>query len=283
MSLTLLPSLPSESEFRVAQNVLPWEEAAEARLRRDDLPRISSLTVILCARNDAHTIGATVDFTARLLPKVADDFELVVVDDGSDDATGEVLHARQARYPFLRVVTHASTRGVGAALRSGFSVATKGHVFYTDGDGQYDPTELIALIPALEGHGMASGYRLYRGDGFLRHVVGRTYHYAARALFGLPLRDTDCAFRLIRRDVLTGLRLTADGGAIGCELVWQMKNSKMHLAEVGIRHYPRVFGATPLVQPASLAKSLQALVTLWARLVLGPFGGRILRALRLRK
>ena len=158
MSFTMVNSLPAESEFRLAQSILPWEEAAEARLQRDDLPRLPEgcgLTMMFPAYNDAHTIGALVDYSARVLPKLASDFEIVVVNDGSPDATADVLAERQRLYPFLRVVTHASNQGYGAALRSGFAAATKSHVFYTDGDGQYDPTEVASLIPRArrERHG----------------------------------------------------------------------------------------------------------------------------------
>jgi glycosyltransferase involved in cell wall biosynthesis len=282
----MVQSLPSESEFRVAQSILPWEEDAARRLAQGDLPRLPEgcgLTAMFPAYNDAHTIGALIDFSARLLPQVTSDFEIVVVNDGSQDATSEVLARRRALYPFLRVVTHETNRGYGAALRSGFAAASKSHVFYTDGDGQYDPTELTALIPAMGENGMVNGYKLYRGDGFLRHVVGRTYHYTARALFGLPLRDTDCDFRLIRRDVLTSLNLTSDSGSICCELVWQMKNSTLPIAEVGVRHYPRVSGTSQFFRPANIAASLRKLLQLWGKLVLGPFGGRVLRTLRLRR
>ena len=206
-----------------------------------------------------------------------------MVNDGSPDGTADVLAERQRLYPFLRVVTHASNQGYGAALRSGFAAATKSHVFYTDGDGQYDPTEVASLIPALGENGMVNGYKLYRGDGKLRHVVGRAYHHTARLLFGLPLRDTDCDFRLIRRDVLSSLHLTSSSGSICCELVWQMKNSKMSLAEVGVHHYPRVSGTSQFFKLSKITASLQKLLQLWWRLVISPFGGRILRSLGLRK
>lgn len=235
------------------------------------------------AYNDAHTIGALVDWSARILPRVADEFEIIVVNDGSADATAQVLADRQRRYPFLRILTHPVNQGYGAALRTGFAAAAKDYVFYTDGDGQYDPTELVSLIPLLGENGMVNGYKLRRGDSFLRLAVGRIYHTVAKILFRLPIRDTDCDFRMMRRDVLTSLRLTSRSGAICPELVWQMKNSTMPIAEVGVHHYPRVSGSSQFFRLDRVARSLGKLLQLWWRLVISPFGGRILRALGLRK
>ena len=223
VSQTLIRTLPSELDFRVAQNVLPWEEIALDRLRRGDLPRLSSLTAVLLARNDAHTVGSVIDYAARLLPEVADDFELIVVDDGSADATGEVLSQRQKLCPFLRTITHASSRGYGAALRSGFSAATGSHVFYTTGDGQRDPTELATLIPALGEGARASGA---------------------------------AGFRLIRRDALSRLTLTADSSLVEEELLRQMKRLRLPLAEASVALHPRASGTLASFPPPGMRERL---------------------------
>ncbi len=265
---------------------MPWQDAAESRLSQNDLPRLpegTGLSVVFPAYNDAHTIGALIDYSARLLERISSNFEIVVVNDGSEDATGEVLAQRQSVYPFLRVVTHPKNRGYGAALRSGFDAARKSLVFYTDGDGQYDPTELLSLIPALGENALVNGYKLRRSDSSLRKIIGRLYHHAARLLFRLPIRDTDCDFRLMRRDVLSSLTLTSDSGAICPELVWQMKHSGAPIAEVGVGHYPRVSGSSQFFRLPRIWASLQKLLVLWWQLVLSPFGGRVLRALGLRR
>jgi glycosyltransferase involved in cell wall biosynthesis len=273
-------------ENQLVQSAMPWQDAAESRLSQNDLPRLPDgvgLSVVFPAYNDAHTIGALIDYSARLLEQVATDFEILVVNDGSEDATGEVLTQRQSLYPFLRVVTHPKNQGYGAALRSGFGNASKSLVFYTDGDGQYDPTELLLLLPALGENALVNGYKRQRSDSILRKIVGRAYHHAARLLFRLPIRDTDCDFRLMRRDVLSSLTLTSDSGAICPELVWQMKHSRMPIAEVGVGHYPRVSGSSQFFRLPRIWASLKKLLVLWWQLVLSPFGGRVLRALGLRR
>src|SRR5690606_15781 len=122
-----------------------------------------------------------------------DDFEIIVVNDGSADYTSLVLEETAKRYPEMRVVTHESNRGYGAALRSGFSAAAKEWVFYTDGDSQYNPLELVDLVNALRDDvDMVNGYKLSRNDSFMRIVIGRAYHYFVKFMFGIRIRDVDC-------------------------------------------------------------------------------------------
>ena len=269
------------------QTPMPWEVIAQDRVARDILPQLppgESLSVMFPAYNDAHTIGSLVDWSAKILARVASDYEIIVVNDGSPDQTVAVLADRQQKYPFLRVVTHEKNRGYGAALRSGFAAASKTHVFYTDGDGQYDPTELVVLLPQMvEGVGMVNGYKLKRSDNWVRVVVGRSYHWSAKFLFGLPIRDTDCDFRLMRRAVLESLTLTSNSGSICPELVFEMKNSKMKIMEAVVHHYPRVSGTSQFFKPKKIIASLGKLLALWHKLILWRTGGRVLRALGLRK
>ena len=266
---------------------MPWESAAQDRVQRDTLPHLpegESLSVVFPAYNDASTIGSLVDWSAKILARVASDYEIIVVNDGSLDDTAVTLADRLRKYPFLRVVTHDTNRGYGAALRSGFAAARKTYVFYTDGDGQYDPTELVLLIPPMcESVGMVNGYKLKRGDSWVRVVVGRLYHGTARFLFALPIRDIDCDFRLMRTDVLRSLTLTSSSGSICTELVFEMKNSRTQIVEAPVHHYPRVCGESQFFRPRKILASLGKLLALWCKLILWRTGGRILRALGLRK
>jgi glycosyltransferase involved in cell wall biosynthesis len=252
---------------------MPWEAVARRRLSQPAMPSLRpglGLTVMFPAYNDADTIGKLVDYSARLLPRITDDYEIVVVNDGSPDHTAEVLAERAERYPFLKVVTHPTNRGYGSALRSGFAAATKELVFYTDGDGQYDPTELVELLPHIEGCGVVNGYKIKRGDNLTRVVVGRLYHWTAKLMFSLVVRDVDCDFRLIRRDVLTSIQLTSSKGSICAEFVRKVQEAGFQIREVPVHHYERVSGRSQFFQFRRVLPSLLMLARLWHDLVFLP-------------
>ena len=145
------------------------------------------------------------DMTLRTL---TDDYEVIVVNDGSPDHCGEILADLAERYPKLRVVTHEKNRGYGGALRSGFANASKDLVFYTDGDAQYDPREIVVLYEALRDDvDMVNGYKIHRNDPINRKIIGKLYHNVVSIGFGIKLRDVDCDFRLIRRSVFDVVHL----------------------------------------------------------------------------
>jgi glycosyltransferase involved in cell wall biosynthesis len=205
--------------------------------------RLSSISAFFPCYNDAGTIAAMVEKVAATLRRVTDDFEVIVVDDGSEDDSVAVLAALAPRAPYLRIVSHPHNRGYGAALRSGFAAATRDFVFYTDGDGQYDPEELPLLVRAMhDGVDLVNGYKLRRADPFHRIIIGRTYQWVARYGFGIRLRDVDCDFRLIRADLLRRISLSFESGAIGVELVRRLQDAGGRMVEVPVHHYPRRYG-----------------------------------------
>ena len=169
-----------------------------------------SLSVFFPAYNDAPSLPALIDNTFAVLAPRFEDFEVIVVNDGSFDNTGEVLEQLRQKYgPRMRVVTHPENRGYGGALRSGFAAATKDAVFYTDGDGQYDVRELPKLLELMApGVGLVNGYKMERNDPWHRIWIGSIYNRFARFLFGIRIRDVDCDFRLIRRNLLDDIQLT---------------------------------------------------------------------------
>ena len=161
---------------------------------------VTGVSVFFPCYNDAATIGGLVVRAARTIDALGIDGDIVVVNDGSSDDSAEVLTAIAGREPRLRVVTHERNCGYGAALRSGFAAADREWVFYTDGDGQYDPGELAQLVAyATDDVDVVQGYKLERSDNVARRVIGRMYHHFVSFFFGLRIRDTDCDFRLIRR------------------------------------------------------------------------------------
>ena len=232
-------------------------------------PRLASLSVFFPAYNDAPSLPTLLDQAFAVLEQYVTDFEVIVVNDGSADNTGQVLEELCARHgPRLRVVTHPQNRGYGGALRSGFAAATKEFVFYTDGDGQYNVGELPLLIervtPAI---GLVNGYKLQRHDPAHRIWIGRIYNFCARLLFRIRIRDIDCDYRLIRRALLDKIQLTSTSGTICVELVRKVELSGCEVAEVGVHHYERKHGRSQFFRLRSLAITFFQLLRLWIRLV----------------
>jgi glycosyltransferase involved in cell wall biosynthesis len=232
------------------------------------MPRLTSVTAMFPAFNDAGTIPSMVIQAMKVLPLLADDYEVVVVNDGSQDYTAEVLEELTKLYPRLRVVTHPRNRGYGAALRTGFAHAAMDWIFYTDGDAQYDPHELALLAEALrDGVDVVNGYKISRSDPLHRVIIGRLYHHTVRLVFGLPLRDTDCDFRLFRRDVFERVRLESDSGTIALEMVKKFADAGCRFAEVPVHHFHRAYGQSQFFNFRRLVRTAVQLSQLWWKLV----------------
>lgn len=193
-----------------------------------------------------------------------------MVNDGSQDDTGTVLAGLARQYgPRMRVITHPENRGYGGALKTGFESATKEYVFYTDGDGQYDVRELPKLWDLMKpGVGLVNGFKLERNDPWHRIFIGNAYNNFARLLFGIRIRDIDCDFRLMRRDLVQQIRLRSTSGTICVELVKKIELTGCGVAEVGVHHYPRLHGKSQFFRLKSLASTLLQLIRLWIRTVI---------------
>jgi glycosyltransferase involved in cell wall biosynthesis len=230
----------------------------------------ASLSVFFPAYNDAPSLPGLVARTFAVLSAHVADYEVIVVNDGSADATPSVLEALCRQYgPRLRVVTHPQNRGYGGALRSGFEAATREFVFYTDGDGQYDVGELPRLLDLVGADtGLVNGYKLERHDPAHRIWIGRTYNFCARLLFGIGIRDIDCDYRLIRRALLERIHLTSTSGTICVELVRKLEMTGCGVVETGVRHYPRLYGKSQFFRLRSLATTFYELARLWVRVVI---------------
>ena len=231
-----------------------------------------SLSVFFPAYNDAPSLAGLIDKTFAVLREHAPDHEVIVVNDGSQDNTAEVLEELRRKYaPAMRVITHPENRGYGGALRSGFAAARKELVFYTDGDGQYDTGELPLLLDRMaDDVGLVNGYKLERHDPWHRIWIGLVYNQFARRLFRIKLRDIDCDFRLIRRRLLEEMKLTSTSGTICVELVRKLELSPYRTVEVGVRHYPRRHGRSQFFRLRSLVTTLVQLARLFVRLVIMP-------------
>jgi glycosyltransferase involved in cell wall biosynthesis len=225
------------------------------------------VSIVLPAYNDARTISSMVYEADRVVRELTDDYEIIVVNDGSSDGTQDVLVNLAQQQPRLRLVQHARNRGYGGALRSGFRHAEKELIFYTDGDAQYDPSELKLLWARLSDGDLVQGYKIARHDPAYRIVIGVVYQYMIRIAFNLRIRDPDCDFRLIRRTVLEKIGLTRDSGAICVELVKKTDNAGFRIVEVPIQHHPRPHGSSQFFSFRHIATTLFDLAGLWRETV----------------
>jgi len=243
--------------------------AAPALAAVSGAAHIDSLSAFFPCFNDAPTIAGLVRTVTATLTSLGIAHEVIVVNDGSTDDSLAVLQDLTAEIPVLRIVDHRVNRGYGAALRSGFAAARGEWVFYTDGDGQYDPAEVERLIAHVsEDVDVVQGWKLGRSDSPLRAIVGRAYHHTVRLLFRLPVRDTDCDFRLIRASALERVALRHSSGVICVEMLRKLDRAGARFTEVGVHHYARQHGRSQFFRLGRVARSLLDVALLWVNLVL---------------
>ena len=226
------------------------------------------LSVFFPAYNDSGTIASLVITALRAARRLTPDFEVIVVNDGSADATAEILDELARTYPEVKVVHHPRNRGYGGALRSGFAAATRDLVFYTDGDAQYDPAEMAVLWHAFaEGVDLVNGYKISRSDPLHRSIIGRIYHHTVKVLFGLRVRDVDCDFRMMRRAIFDRVTLEKDSGVICLEMMKKFKDAGFRVAEHPVHHYHRAHGKSQFFNFPRIFKTAIDVARLWVVLV----------------
>ncbi|OGD78098.1 hypothetical protein A2368_04055 [Candidatus Collierbacteria bacterium RIFOXYB1_FULL_49_13] len=229
----------------------------------------SSLSIFFPCYNDEHTIVDLVKDAVATAKKLTNDFEVIVVNDGSKDNSLQVLREAKKSIPSLKIVNHVKNRGYGGALKSGFSKSTKELVFYTDGDAQYDVKELVHLWNLLSDDvDVVNGIKMARQDYAYRVIMGNLYALIVRWMFLLPIFDCDCDFRLIRRSKLRGTKLESNSGSICCELVKRLERNGATFRQVSVHHYPRKYGKSQFFNPKRLWQTAKELSALWWRLMI---------------
>ncbi len=232
--------------------------------------KLSSLSVFFPCYNDGGTIATMIIRAMQAAPTVTDDFEVIVVNDGSQDDSALILEEMRRVYPaHVRVIDEPRPSGYGGVLRKGFACAEKDWIFYTDGDAQYDPRELTSLVAALtEGIGMVNGYKIKRHDPLIRIWVGLAYQYFVKFAFGLTIRDVDCDFRLMRRSIFDRVRLESHSGTITFEMVKKIQDAGVCIAEAPVHHYYRQYGLSQFFNIPRVLRTLVDLIHWWWRLVI---------------
>jgi glycosyltransferase involved in cell wall biosynthesis len=229
----------------------------------------AGLSVFFPAYNDSGTIASMVIRAVQAASKLTADYEVIVVDDGSSDATAAVADELARTYPNVRVIHHESNRGYGGALQTGIRSATKELIFYTDGDAQYDPGELALLWPHLTPDAdVVNGYKISRSDPLHRIIIGRLYHHIVAVMFGLKMRDVDCDFRLMRRSMFERIDLQKTSGVICLEMMKKVQDAGFRMVEVPVHHFHRAYGKSQFFNFRRIFKTGVDVMRLWFALVI---------------
>jgi glycosyltransferase involved in cell wall biosynthesis len=230
------------------------------------MSRFESLSIVFPAYNEEDNIEGSVRQAAAVLETLPyKEKEIIVVDDGSVDRTGEILDGLKEQYPSLRVFHHKPNKGYGAALRTGFTNAQCDLVFYTDSDLQFDLRELKNFLPAIDDYDIVVGFRIYRYDPFNRLVLSWGYNVLMRWLFRLRTRDVDCAFKLFRRSVFDKIKIETDDFFVDAEVMAKARYHKFGITEIGVRHYPRKAGRST-IRPTHILTTLKELGKIWVKI-----------------
>jgi glycosyltransferase involved in cell wall biosynthesis len=231
--------------------------------------KLSSVTAFFPCYNDAGTIPTMILRALQALPQVTDDYEVIVINDGSSDDSAQVLDALAARFEHVRVMHRECPSGYGGVLKGGFAAANKDWIFYTDGDAQYDARELVLLAAQVRDDvDMVNGYKIKRHDPFHRIVIGLLYQYFVKIMFGLVIRDVDCDFRLMRRSIFDHVRLESTTGTITFEMVKKIQDAGYKIIEVPVHHWYRQYGQSQFFNFPRIFRTLVALSDWWWRLVI---------------
>lgn len=200
------------------------------------------LTIFFPCYNEEANVERTTEAALQAGRRVADELEVIIVNDGSKDRTGELADELAARHEEVRAVHNNPNLGYGGALQAGFRAASLDWVFYSDGDGQFDFEEIAAILPLLDDHDIVSAYRLDRKDPLMRKLNAFAWTTLNNLLLGLWLRDIDCAFKIYPRALFDEIDMKSTGALIDAEILARARRRGYTIGQVGVHHYPRTAG-----------------------------------------
>jgi len=221
-----------------------------------------SLSVFFPCYNEEKNIGTLLDKTLEFIPTIASDYEIIVVDDGSSDGTLKIAQSYSIKNPQIKVVRHETNKGYGAALKTGFEHSEKDYIFFTDGDNQFEISELTRFLPYLRDFDIVAGYRIKRRDNFQRRLNAKSFRLLVQVLFGLKITDLNCAFKIFKREVVKNLEIKSSGAFINAEVLIRAMKKGYKMKEVGVNHYPRQWGTQTGAHPKVILRAFKELFEL---------------------
>lgn len=224
------------------------------------------LSLVLPAYNEEDNIELVVNAALATLPTYAPTFEVLVVNDGSRDSTGRIVDGLSSAHKDVRAIHHRANKGYGGALKSGFAASSGDFVMFMDADRQFDVEDIRLLAPFVELFDIVAGFRMERSDAIHRRINAEIFNLAVRVLFGVHMRDLDCAFKVFRGEQIRSLKLTTSGALINAEIQAKLRRQGATLVQVGVPHHPRVAGQATGGDVRVIAEAMRETVSLWVRM-----------------
>jgi hypothetical protein len=267
--------LTSEQVYEILRRQAHWA----ARMRSHDVaplefPLATPLSLCFPCFNEQDVIGDVLASACAVLPEFLEEFEIIVVDDGSADRTSAVVRQFAEQEDRVRLVRHEKNRGYGAAVSSAMRAAQGEWICFTDGDGQFSMLDMPQLLVHAERSDVVVGYRYDRADNGVRKFNSNSWKWLIRGLMGLKIRDLDCAFKLFPRWVVDELNLTAEGACISAEIMTQCMRGGVSITEVPVNHYPRCAGKPTGANLNVILKAFRELPTVWQYRTMAPWARR---------
>lgn len=214
--------------------------------------------------NDWGTIASLVLLLNAKLREIALDYEIILIDDGSNEITKKVLKELKEKFEKVKLITHIKNQGYGAAIKSGISNSSFDLIFYTDGDAQYNPLEIEVLLKNLSDDvDIVNGFKITRNDPLYRKIIGNIYLFITKILFRFKIKDVDCDFRLMRKSLFENLTLKYDSGVICVEMITKLTLRGAKFSETPVNHYYRTSGKSQFFNFKRVFKVGIDLIKLW--------------------
>ncbi len=224
---------------------------------------LTSLSIFFPCYNEEQNVQTMIEQAAQVGNDYGIDYEILIVDDGSSDRSVKMIQDEAKKNSHIRLIQHPKNMGYGAALRTGLANVKKDLVFLTDGDNQFRLAEMEKLFSKIDSCDVVVGYRISRQDKAHRRLNGFLWTQLNKILFGLPVRDVDCAFKLFRKKTLEGLELKSDHLLIHAEILARLKKKGYKIEEIGVTHYPRTAGKATATGVTRILKTFKELFGLY--------------------